>query len=136
MIRRPPRSTRTDTLFPYTTLFRSVEIQGLTLDELTFTARQPENTQWRVDISSSQTAGTLYWREAEGRIAGRIDASFDRLSLGRDKTQGDQKAGSDDEESFQIEDDLDFPGVNLRVKDLRLYGHDVGELSEIGRAHV
>src|SRR3546814_18211262 len=27
MIRRPPRSTRTDTLFPYTTLFRSVSIE-------------------------------------------------------------------------------------------------------------
>src|SRR3546814_6066049 len=27
MIRRPPRSTRTDTLFPYTTLFRSVRIE-------------------------------------------------------------------------------------------------------------
>src|SRR3546814_2446375 len=27
MIRRPPRSTRTDTLFPYTTLFRSVHIE-------------------------------------------------------------------------------------------------------------
>src|SRR3546814_7517317 len=26
MIRRPPRSTRTDTLFPYTTLFRSFEL--------------------------------------------------------------------------------------------------------------
>src|SRR3546814_10987465 len=26
MSRRPPRSTRTDTLFPYTTLFRSVEV--------------------------------------------------------------------------------------------------------------
>src|SRR3546814_20287134 len=26
MIRRPPRSTRTDTLFPYTTLFRSAQI--------------------------------------------------------------------------------------------------------------
>src|SRR3546814_1601075 len=26
MIRRPPRSTRTDTLFPYTTLFRSTTI--------------------------------------------------------------------------------------------------------------
>src|SRR3546814_7141284 len=26
MIRRPPRSTRTDTLFPYTTLFRSNEL--------------------------------------------------------------------------------------------------------------
>src|SRR3546814_13232650 len=29
MIRRPPRSTRTDTLFPYTTLFRSGEAVGL-----------------------------------------------------------------------------------------------------------
>src|SRR3546814_18320687 len=28
MIRRPPRSTRTDTLFPYTTLFRSVVVGG------------------------------------------------------------------------------------------------------------
>src|SRR3546814_6026707 len=27
MIRRPPRSTRTDTLFPYTTLFRSYDAQ-------------------------------------------------------------------------------------------------------------
>src|SRR3546814_6366205 len=29
MIRRPPRSTRTDTLFPYTTLFRSVRISRI-----------------------------------------------------------------------------------------------------------
>src|SRR3546814_17546525 len=28
MIRRPPRSTRTDTLFPYTTLFRSLRGAG------------------------------------------------------------------------------------------------------------
>src|SRR3546814_4272532 len=28
MIRRPPRSTRTDTLFPYTTLFRSEDNSG------------------------------------------------------------------------------------------------------------
>src|SRR3546814_20177499 len=37
MIRRPPRSTRTDTLFPYTTLFRSVAaieaVQRLALAE-------------------------------------------------------------------------------------------------------
>src|SRR3546814_9558151 len=31
MIRRPPRSTRTDTLFPYTTLFRSAPLQALSL---------------------------------------------------------------------------------------------------------
>src|SRR3546814_2017588 len=29
MIRRPPRSTRTDTLFPYTTLFRSAPSAGI-----------------------------------------------------------------------------------------------------------
>src|SRR3546814_1361566 len=32
MIRRPPRSTRTDTLFPYTTLFRSA-VGGVDLDD-------------------------------------------------------------------------------------------------------
>src|SRR3546814_13652683 len=33
MIRRPPRSTRTDTLFPYTTLFRSTQWTGLPVAE-------------------------------------------------------------------------------------------------------
>src|SRR3546814_13835335 len=32
MSRRPPRSTRTDTLFPYTTLFRSVGLAAGALD--------------------------------------------------------------------------------------------------------
>src|SRR3546814_18824282 len=32
MIRRPPRSTRTDTLFPYTTLFRSAGWGGVPLE--------------------------------------------------------------------------------------------------------
>src|SRR3546814_1065818 len=31
MIRRPPRSTRTDTLFPYTTLFRSAQLRPVLL---------------------------------------------------------------------------------------------------------
>src|SRR3546814_9425336 len=34
MIRPPPRSTRTDTLFPYTTLFRSLDLsQRLAVDQ-------------------------------------------------------------------------------------------------------
>src|SRR3546814_10814444 len=32
MIQRPPRSTRTDTLFPHTTLFRSLESLGISLE--------------------------------------------------------------------------------------------------------
>src|SRR3546814_1054322 len=36
MIRRPPRSTRTDTLFPYTTLFRSslIALNALAIDAM------------------------------------------------------------------------------------------------------
>src|SRR3546814_1160830 len=42
MIRRPPRSTRTDTLFPYTTLFRSLlcrSVLGPDLPSLSLAAR-------------------------------------------------------------------------------------------------
>src|SRR3546814_17648007 len=34
MIRRPPRSTRTDTLFPYTTLFRSSNHKGVNVPDV------------------------------------------------------------------------------------------------------
>src|SRR3546814_2916284 len=39
MIRRPPRSTRTDTLFPYTTLFRARTRRGCAMAEQT--GREP-----------------------------------------------------------------------------------------------
>src|SRR3546814_19887016 len=41
MIRRPPRSTRTDTLFPYTTLFRSAGVRGAS------DRRRPGGGRWR-----------------------------------------------------------------------------------------
>src|SRR3546814_6230594 len=34
MIRRPPRSTRTDTLFPYTTLFRSDRVAAIEAERI------------------------------------------------------------------------------------------------------
>src|SRR3546814_14589396 len=40
MIRRPPRSTRTDTLFPYTTLFRSLGGRRVNFDQIVAAARQ------------------------------------------------------------------------------------------------
>src|SRR3546814_19971192 len=51
MIRRPPRSTRTDTLFPYTTLFRSQG--GVGRDDATVAAR---------------TIGKI-WRDQQGALA-------------------------------------------------------------------
>src|SRR3546814_7830930 len=49
MIRRPPRSTRTDTLFPYTTLFRSLEVRAL----------QPRPT-WGDFMTESWAGGVLF----------------------------------------------------------------------------
>src|SRR3546814_4434090 len=43
MIRRPPRSTRTDTLFPYTTLFRSMRpIFGIIVNPYPFFGSRKE----------------------------------------------------------------------------------------------
>src|SRR3546814_1674147 len=49
MRRRPPRSTRTDTLFPYTTLFRSNSCEGTT----------PTAPNMRRCSSASRTASSL-----------------------------------------------------------------------------
>src|SRR3546814_1519146 len=45
MIRRPPRSTRTDTLFPYTTLFRSIRYETTKLDITDFSGAADVPTQ-------------------------------------------------------------------------------------------
>src|SRR3546814_4257696 len=60
MIRRPPRSTRTDTLFPYTTLFRS-EISG-------FNPTGPEADRPAYDIIIAAMSGLMsVTGETDGR---------------------------------------------------------------------
>src|SRR3546814_9742464 len=61
MIRRPPRSTRTDTLFPYTTLFRSRARCGITafgeglLDQVRPALERFEDL-WRTPSSDQQAS--------------------------------------------------------------------------------
>src|SRR3546814_10250165 len=55
MIRRPPRATRTDTLFPYTTLFRSQERRG-SRQGAGGLARQ-ESGEGRRDVERHRAAG-------------------------------------------------------------------------------
>src|SRR3546814_12057265 len=61
MIRRPPRSTRTDTLFPYTTLFRSA---------------RPEQASLSSPLKGRGRAGTTPFpplpHQALARLLGRI----------------------------------------------------------------
>src|SRR3546814_10528888 len=53
MIRRPPRSTRTDTLFPYTTLFRSPGYKP-NHDRAVFTMMPEKGTHKMTEVSRSE----------------------------------------------------------------------------------
>src|SRR3546814_10312334 len=56
MIRRPPRSTRTDTLFPYTTLFRSSRFMSKSKIEGSFVATvTPFDRQGAIDFGAWRT---------------------------------------------------------------------------------
>ena len=130
--------TRNRPLLPPVQQFRlqtdKLLVQGLELDILTFTAFQPEAQNWRADISSTQTAGTLFWREAHGKVAGRIDARFDRLALGVAPSSDapSEALPLQETQNYQINDDLDIPGINLYVRKFYLYGQEAGELSLVG----
>src|SRR3546814_17891722 len=56
MIRRPPRSTRTDTLVPYTTLFRSAD-RGGEHDARARPVHRDRWPQWRGQIDAAACAG-------------------------------------------------------------------------------
>src|SRR3546814_20707295 len=71
MIRRPPRSTRTDTLFPYATLFRSGEVAHLPGgggDDEEFGLRQAGDGQVRLD-----PAALVQPLRVDGAAGGHVD---------------------------------------------------------------
>src|SRR3546814_8371165 len=73
MIRRPPRSTRTDTLFPYTTRFRSLR-RGI--------AVAPEGRRLFPDLTVAENlevGGYAHPRARAGRSRERVLALFPRL---------------------------------------------------------
>src|SRR3546814_5052803 len=90
MIRRPPRSTRTDTLFPYTTLFRSQVYYLALLDahaaalplcrtmERTRNTALQQRTHFRIWLDrgflAGQTvgAGHIRWGKAVNGLTGRL----------------------------------------------------------------
>src|SRR3546814_17315273 len=87
MIRRPPRSTRTDTLFPYTTLFRS-------LSDLTTAASAADEAAlvitdlggpWLVTVASGgRTKQYLLAADAPvNALVGRLRAAIDDGAIDR-----------------------------------------------------
>src|SRR3546814_15860825 len=78
MIRRPPISTRTDTLFPYTTLFRSTGIPGNYLKpSITAAGLDPDNLPTAgSEHSNFGTTRSKPWRDiwGAGQGVGSIDS--------------------------------------------------------------
>src|SRR3546814_1824195 len=82
MIRRPPRPTRTDTLFPYTTLFRS----GWQVNDFVCTSGpqdRPFEEQRNAASIAIVTAGTFRCRSPQGEALLSPGALFLGNKIGR-----------------------------------------------------
>src|SRR3546814_6573051 len=78
MIRRPPRSTRTDTLFPYTTLFRSVRYGVLAVSGASVTnAGTISGGEIGVVIGRQASAGKAGELVNSGTIDGGVEIEVD-----------------------------------------------------------
>src|SRR3546814_11658455 len=66
MIRRPPRSTRTDTLFPYTTLFRSWRNDSVVVRASRRRAlRRERHERYRRQRHDGESAAMIFGRRTE-----------------------------------------------------------------------
>src|SRR3546814_10425844 len=82
MIRRPPRSTRTDTLFPYTTLFRSFIVpKFLVKEDGTLGARNGVacgSIEHKMGIKASSTC-VMNFDAAEGTLVGEPHSGMAKM---------------------------------------------------------
>src|SRR3546814_8203038 len=88
MKRRPPRSTRTDTLFPYTTLFRSIVgedvklVQKIGAEELEIKLRAGDTAPTQAGIEQAdglQVCARLCCGERGSRCVGRSEEHTSEL---------------------------------------------------------
>src|SRR3546814_17910204 len=69
MRRRPPRSTRTDTLFPYTTLFRSIPAPAAPTSRRSWQGAAPQGARTRI---AGQRESPLFGQRLDERGARRV----------------------------------------------------------------
>src|SRR3546814_6711819 len=101
MIRRPPRSTRTDTLFPYTTLFRS-PVSVAALHELVLQSLDDDQAQETISIPlQGKSSIADYMVIASGRSTRQVASMAQQLAerikqqTGRiARIEGDRKSNS------------------------------------------
>lgn len=109
---------------------------GLPLDELTYTVKHLAGIDWRADISSTQTAGTLTWKLENNETQGPVQAVFHRLAYGDDLERNDAHSeqnglAAEPAEPF-LDDELRIPAINLIIENLSWHGRHVGKLALVG----
>src|SRR3546814_4667689 len=101
MIRRPPRSTRTDTLFPYTTLFRSTRIEicgpAIVVQPRTHAGLIRQNEVNAIRASYSRPNDVPHRKAAEGFLF----LPFDLLLRRGTATPGNESRDTDDDTASQ-----------------------------------
>src|SRR3546814_19307020 len=105
MIRRPPRSTRTDTLFPYTTLFRSLPAElaarfvekdcarRMIPGEAALEYREVVLTQHESRILLSSAAGNVHGFEVPFRACLHVRTLFGGHEKGGERRNGQRQIG-------------------------------------------
>src|SRR3546814_6221619 len=123
MIRRPPRSTRTDTLFPYTTLFRS-EGEALLPGGAGGRAGNQQLAVERVEVDAFQP------RREGNRLAGVEVGQRRRIDIDV-LAGGERPADADIGQCWLLQLGEERVHARLHLAEVA----DVGE-AEIGSAHV
>src|SRR3546814_3311578 len=83
MLRRPPRSTRTDTLFPYTTLFRSGLVR--LVRELRAADALDAQDRWLQTFDRGRSMSLLLFEHIHGESRDRGQAMVDLIAAYRKK---------------------------------------------------
>src|SRR3546814_9083792 len=139
MIRRPPRSTRTDTLFPYTTLFRSLAPGSLLIEGPAAEAVVEVDDVARARLLHHVVGDLLRRAPVEGAAGDRPDD--DVLTQRGEDAQGvlvESPPGRSEHLDLAARCVLD-PAGHLLHLDACPRGGGVGPVQvppEIGRAHV
>src|SRR3546814_15471192 len=81
MIRRPPRSTLTDTLFPYTTLFRSAADDRLASGDPRLRRAGAVDRRWRAYLATAQQPEARDGVALRGRPSARLRSAAARSRL-------------------------------------------------------
>src|SRR3546814_18089204 len=117
MIRRPPRSTRTDTLFPYTTLFRSVSLRFTDVEIAVIahraSQRSTDRAGWIKALVRRHLA--LKSRVDDGLLAELAPIRMQLLRIGRNLNQAMKAANAAmlDTGDKRIEPELDRKSQRL-----------------------